>query len=165
MRTSIAERVHKHRTGLRAAGLRPVQIWVPDTRRSGFAEECRRASLALHADARPGGGAAHELARGDLVSLAGEDPRRRLALIIRSNLFAGHPTLTVVPLTSELRHTPLFRLPLRPAAGNGLREPHEAMADQVQSIPREEVGEILGHLGDDDMLAVDRALAVFLGLV
>nr|WP_244513809.1 antitoxin MazE family protein [Methylobacterium sp. UNC378MF] len=32
---------------MRAAGLRPVQIWVPDTRRPGFAEECRRQSLLV----------------------------------------------------------------------------------------------------------------------
>lgn len=50
MRTNNAERVQKHRDGLRAAGLRPVQIWVPDTRRSGFADECRRQSLALRGD-------------------------------------------------------------------------------------------------------------------
>lgn len=50
MRLNIAERVQKHRAGLRAAGLRPVQIWVPDTRRKGFAEECRRQSLALRGD-------------------------------------------------------------------------------------------------------------------
>jgi hypothetical protein len=44
--------VQRHRDGLRAAGLRPVQIWVPDTRRPGFAEECRRQSrLAAIADA------------------------------------------------------------------------------------------------------------------
>ncbi len=35
-------RVQKHREALRMAGLRPVQIWVPDTRRPDFAEECRR---------------------------------------------------------------------------------------------------------------------------
>ena len=46
-RSSIAERVQKHRDALRAAGLRPIQIWVPDTRRPGFAEECRRQSLLL----------------------------------------------------------------------------------------------------------------------
>ncbi len=51
MTTPIAERVQKHREALRAAGLRPVQIWVPDTRRPGFAEECRRQSLSLAADA------------------------------------------------------------------------------------------------------------------
>jgi len=50
MKTNVAERVQKHRAGLRAAGLRPVQIWVPDTRQSDFAVECRRQSLALRAD-------------------------------------------------------------------------------------------------------------------
>ncbi|WP_338879165.1 antitoxin MazE family protein [Achromobacter veterisilvae] len=43
----INARVQKHRDALRKAGLRPVQIWVPDTRRPGFAEECRRQSLAV----------------------------------------------------------------------------------------------------------------------
>ena len=43
-------RVQKRRDALRAAGLRPVQIWVPDTRRPGFAEECARQS-ALMAEA------------------------------------------------------------------------------------------------------------------
>lgn len=47
MTTPTAERVRKHREGLRAAGLRPVQIWVPDTRRAGFAAECRRQSLRI----------------------------------------------------------------------------------------------------------------------
>jgi hypothetical protein len=46
-RPGVAQRVQKHRLALRAAGLRPVQIWVPDTRRAGFAAECRRQCLAL----------------------------------------------------------------------------------------------------------------------
>lgn len=51
MATPVAERVQKRRDALRMAGLRPVQIWVPDTRRPGFAEECRRQSkLASQAD-------------------------------------------------------------------------------------------------------------------
>jgi hypothetical protein len=50
--THVNARVQKHRDALRAAGLRPVQIWVPDTRGPGFAQECRRQSrLAAHADA------------------------------------------------------------------------------------------------------------------
>jgi hypothetical protein len=49
--TRINARVQKHRDALRRAGLRPVQIWVPDTRRPDFAEECRRQSrLAAQAD-------------------------------------------------------------------------------------------------------------------
>lgn len=51
MATPVAERVQKRRNALRMAGLRPIQIWVPDTRRPGFAEECRRQSkLASQAD-------------------------------------------------------------------------------------------------------------------
>ena len=50
--TQVNARVQRHREALRRAGLRPVQIWVPDTRRAGFAEECRRQSrLAAQADA------------------------------------------------------------------------------------------------------------------
>lgn len=52
MAMANSQRVQKHRMGLRAAGLRPVQIWVPDTRRAGFAEECQRQSLSLKDDAQ-----------------------------------------------------------------------------------------------------------------
>lgn len=44
MQTTV-ERVQKHRINLRASGLRPVQIWVPDTRRPGFTDECHRQAL------------------------------------------------------------------------------------------------------------------------
>jgi hypothetical protein len=44
---SRAERVARRRAKLRAAGLRPVQLWVPDTRAAGFAEECRRQSRLI----------------------------------------------------------------------------------------------------------------------
>jgi Protein of unknown function (DUF3018) len=48
---NVADRVSKHRAGLRASGLRPVQIWVPDTRPQEFAAECKRQSvLVSHAD-------------------------------------------------------------------------------------------------------------------
>ncbi len=48
---TLNERVNRHRDALRASGLRPLQIWVPDTRRAGFEAECRRqAQLAAHAE-------------------------------------------------------------------------------------------------------------------
>lgn len=47
----VNSRVQKHRAALRMAGLRPIQLWVPDTRRSDFTEECRRQSrLVAQAD-------------------------------------------------------------------------------------------------------------------
>ena len=51
MATATSERVQKYRAALRESGLRPVQIWVPDTRRKDFAQECRRQSLLLRNDA------------------------------------------------------------------------------------------------------------------
>lgn len=50
MTHSVAKRVRDYRSRLRAQGLRPVQIWVPDVRRPGFAEECRRQSRMLQND-------------------------------------------------------------------------------------------------------------------
>ncbi|MFN7169542.1 MAG: antitoxin MazE family protein [Pannonibacter sp.] len=51
MATPVGRRVQKRREHLRAQGLRPVQIWLPDTRRAGFDEECARQSrLTAEAD-------------------------------------------------------------------------------------------------------------------
>jgi hypothetical protein len=50
---SSRDKVRAHRAKLRASGLRPVTFWVPDTRTPEFAEQARRASLAMNAaDAR-----------------------------------------------------------------------------------------------------------------
>lgn len=65
MSASTSVRVQKHRAALRASGLRPVQIWVPDTRRAGFAEECRRQSQLLRGDA-------HEQETADWLENAGD---------------------------------------------------------------------------------------------
>ncbi|MBM3423132.1 MAG: antitoxin MazE family protein [Chlorobi bacterium] len=47
----VIERVKRHRDRLRERGLRPVQIWVADTRRPGFEQECLRQSALLKSDA------------------------------------------------------------------------------------------------------------------
>jgi Protein of unknown function (DUF3018) len=47
LRTPVAQRVQKHRKALRAAGLRPIQIWVPDVRSKRFAAQAHRQSLAV----------------------------------------------------------------------------------------------------------------------
>ncbi|MGB8817063.1 MAG: antitoxin MazE family protein [Rhizobiaceae bacterium] len=66
--------VQKRRNAMRASGLRPVQIWIPDTRLPGFAEECRRQSrIAAQADVMDHGLAAFEdAALADLVEEADE---------------------------------------------------------------------------------------------
>ena len=52
MMTPVSERVQKRRKALRMAGLRPVQIWVPDTRRDGFAELCSQQARRIAASDR-----------------------------------------------------------------------------------------------------------------
>lgn len=105
--------------------------------------------------------------RGDLVALAlpGADGRPRPALIIQSDLFDEHPSVTILPVTSDLRDTPLFRSTVTPSATNGLRKPSQVMVDRAQTVPRDKLGPTIGSLEDTTLPAVTRALALFLGIV
>jgi mRNA interferase MazF len=103
--------------------------------------------------------------RGDLVSIAlqGDSGKPHLALVIQSGLFDGHPSVTLLPVTGELREAPLFRITVQPDAGNGLAKPSQIMVDKLQTVPRGKVGLPFGHIDDASMVATNRALAVFLG--
>jgi mRNA interferase MazF len=103
--------------------------------------------------------------RGDLVtiSLSGDYGKPRPALVIQSDLFDAHPSVTVLPVTSELREAPLFRVRVEPTADNGLRRSSEVMIDKAHTIAREKIGKTIGQLDGESMLAVNRGLAVFLG--
>lgn len=103
--------------------------------------------------------------RGDLVTLAlpGGYGKPRPALWIQSDLFDAHPSVAVLPVTSELRNAPLFRIRVEPTAANGLRTVSEIMVDKAQSVPCGTVGRVIGRLEDESLSAVNRALATFLG--
>ncbi|MEN8180297.1 MAG: type II toxin-antitoxin system PemK/MazF family toxin [Pseudomonadota bacterium] len=103
--------------------------------------------------------------RGDLVTVAlqGSFGKSRPALSIQSDLYDEHPSMTVLPVTSELRETPLFRITLEPNTDNGLHKSSQIMVDKAQTISREKIGQVIGRLNDDDLVAVNRALVVFLG--
>ncbi|MDO8250253.1 MAG: type II toxin-antitoxin system PemK/MazF family toxin [Rhodoferax sp.] len=105
--------------------------------------------------------------RGDLVTIALQGPygKPRPALVVQSDLFDEHPSITILPITSELRNAPLFRVPIKPSETNGLQKPSEVMVDKAQSVPREKIGDTFGHVSAEDMLAVSRSLAVFLGVI
>jgi mRNA interferase MazF len=105
--------------------------------------------------------------RGDLVTIAlqGDYGKPRPALIVQSDLFNEHPSVTILPVTSELRETPLFRILVEPTPANGLQKISDVMVDKAQSVPRERIGDVFGHLGEEEMLAVSRSLAVFLSVV
>ncbi|MDP2066579.1 MAG: type II toxin-antitoxin system PemK/MazF family toxin [Burkholderiaceae bacterium] len=105
--------------------------------------------------------------RGDLVTIAlqGDYGKPRPALIVQSDLFNEHPSVTVLPVTGELRAAPLFRIRLEPAATNGLQKPSDVMVDKAQSIPRERIGATFGRVSEEEMLAVSRSLALFMGVI
>jgi mRNA interferase MazF len=105
------------------------------------------------------------LRRGDLVTIAlqGDYGKPRSALVVQSDLFAEHPSVTILPVTSQLRDAPLFRIAIGPDARNGLRKPSQIMVDKAQTVPRDKVGDSIGRLDDRAMVAVKQALAVFLG--
>jgi mRNA interferase MazF len=105
--------------------------------------------------------------RGDLVTIAlqGDYGKPRPALIVQSDLFNEHPSVTILPVTSEPRRLPLFRVPVNPSQANGLNKPSEIMIDKAQTVSREKIGEVFGHLAEEDLMAVNRSLAVFLGVV
>ena len=104
--------------------------------------------------------------RGDLISIVqpGAYGKPRPALVIQSDLFNIHPSITILPLTSDLRNTPLFRLKIEPSEKNGLHVTSEIMIDKITTVPREKVGDVFGHLEAESLREVERLLAVWLGI-
>ena len=105
--------------------------------------------------------------RGELVTVAlqGDLGKPRPALVIQSDLFnETHPTVTLLPVTSEIRSAPLFRVTVEPSASNGLRKVSQVMVDKPVSVKRDKLGPPFGRIEDEAMLRVNRALAVWIGL-
>jgi mRNA interferase MazF len=105
--------------------------------------------------------------RGDLVAVAlpGDFGKPRPALIIQSDLFnETHPTLTVLPLTSEIRSAPQFRITVEPSPTNGLRRISQIMVDKPMTFRRGKIPASFGRMDDATMLRVGRALAVWVGI-
>jgi mRNA interferase MazF len=107
-----------------------------------------------------------EMKRGDLVTIAlpGDLGKPRPALIVQSDLFEAHPSLTLLPLTTEMRGDLHFRITVAPNSENGLRTKSQVMVDKIQSVARARIGAGFGRLSTREMVAVDRAMTLFLGL-
>nr|WP_289114262.1 type II toxin-antitoxin system PemK/MazF family toxin [uncultured Halomonas sp.] len=103
--------------------------------------------------------------RGDLVTIAlpGDFGKPRPALVIQSDQFTAIATVTVLMVTGTLVDAPLIRVDVPHSKTNGLRKRSQVMVDKAMTVKREKLGEPFGHLDDSDMLAVNRALALFLG--
>ena len=107
------------------------------------------------------------LKRGDivLVALQGDYGKPRPALLVQSDLFnATHPSVSILPLTSELRDAPLFRIPVAPSAGNGLKKPSQVMLDKPFTVAKERIGGRIGRIDEPTLMRVNRSLMVWLGL-
>ena len=102
--------------------------------------------------------------RGDLVTivLPGAYGKPRPALIIQSDDYRNLDSVTFLPLTSEI-YPARFRLTVEATVANGLHSQSQIMVDKCSTLPLAKVGATFGRLSDDDMAAVNRALAVFLG--
>jgi len=95
----------------------------------------------------------------------GDFGKPRPVLVVQSNLFnETHPSVTVVPLSGTIIDAPVFRMTLDPTPENGLRKVSQIMIDKVTSVRRDRMGAVIGRLGDDQMVKITRALAVWLGI-
>lgn len=104
--------------------------------------------------------------RGNLVTIAlqGDCGKPRPALIIQSNLFFDHPSVTILPITSEMRETPLFRFLIEPSKENGLFKTSQVMIDKIQTVIKEKLSEPFGSVSEAQLIEINRLLALFLGL-
>jgi mRNA interferase MazF len=103
--------------------------------------------------------------RGDLISVAlvRDYGKPRPAIIVQSDDLERLESVTVVPLTSDRMSLEVFRVLLQPSDQNGLRQTSQVMIDKIATLPRAKTGSFIGHVSDEDMALVDRALAAFLG--
>ena len=100
---------------------------------------------------------------GDLVTVAlpGDFGKPRPAVVVQSDLFANHATVTVLPVTSTVTPpTPLFRLPLKQSHDNGLQAPSCVTVDERLSVRVENTGNTIGRLDDAGVLRTNRAMAL-----
>lgn len=104
--------------------------------------------------------------RGDFVTIAtqGDFGKPRPALVIQSNLFQEHATLTVLPVTGTLVSAPLLRVKVHPTSENGLQKTSQIMIDKAITVKQEKVGPAFGRLDANGLIEIERALAVFLGI-
>ena len=104
--------------------------------------------------------------RGDIVTVAiqGDFGKPRPALVIQSDQFVEHTSVTVLPITSTLVDAPLLRITVQPDTENGLQKISQIMIDKALTIRREKTGQVIGHIGADVLIEVERCLALFLGI-
>jgi len=105
--------------------------------------------------------------RGDIWTVAGGKDyagKPRPVVIVQDDSFDGTNSITVCTLTTDETEAPLFRLPVEPNERNGLRARSRLMVDKITTVAKSKIGTQVGRLDDEDILRLNRAMLVFLGL-
>lgn len=92
----------------------------------------------------------------------GGEPRP--VVILQDDRFSETLSITICPVTSNPTRAPLFRLPITPSNRNGLTASSSLMVDKIMTVPKTKVGAPIGRLDDADLVRLNRAVVVFLGL-
>lgn len=88
----------------------------------------------------------------------------RPVMILQDNRFDKTDSVTVCAFTRDPTEAPLFRLLIKPNESNGLRAECRLMVDKVTTVRKTKLGVRVGQLADKDMLRLNRAVLVFLGI-
>jgi mRNA interferase MazF len=107
------------------------------------------------------------LRRGEIWTAAADSGyvgKPRPVAIIQDNRFDATDSVTVCAFTTDPTEAPLFRLRIASGELNGLRESCSLMVDKITTISRSKLGERIGRLSDDQLVALGRAVLVFVGL-
>lgn len=88
----------------------------------------------------------------------------RPVVIVQDDSFDATDSITICAFTTDPTDAPLFRLPVEPSERNGLRSLSRLMVDKITTVPKSKVGERVGRLDDEDVVRLNQAVMVFLGL-
>src|ERR1051326_8619637 len=105
--------------------------------------------------------------RGEIWTVSGGKDyagKPRPAVILQDDRFDITASVTICPFTTDPVEAPLFRLPIEPDHTNGLRLNCRLMVDKITTVPRAKVGTLVGRLSDEDVVRLNRAVLVFLGI-
>ncbi|MBM3489851.1 MAG: type II toxin-antitoxin system PemK/MazF family toxin [Alphaproteobacteria bacterium] len=104
--------------------------------------------------------------RGEVwtVSGAGYAGKPRPAVIVQDDRFDATASITVCVFSTDETEAPLFRLPVGPSARKGLRSTSRLMVDKLTTVSRDRLGMRIGRLDGEDVVRLNRAMLVFLGL-
>lgn len=105
--------------------------------------------------------------RGEIWTVSGGVDyagKARPAVILQDDVFAATDSVTICAFTTDPTDAPLFRIPIIPNDGNGLRATCRLMVDKITTVPRSKIGVHVGRLDAPDLRRLDEAVLVFLGL-